>query len=185
MKKLKIIYCIVLIASIAVGVAGVRFGKNTLNAYIETVKSTMFLKDYYLDHTLYDELMAGFSFNRTVFDADFQDNFENYYGQRVKIMLTNENDFDITVLGLQIKEGENHKDIHISRTPEKVVTVPANTTEPVGIWFRIISEGPERDETLAILEKEISLKLIYTDASNNVQSLSDAPEDILKYEWIR
>ncbi len=185
MKKIKIIFCVLLAVAITVGVLGIRLGKNSLNAYVETVKGSPFFIEYYEDRSLFEEYIEGFGFDITEFDRQFIDNYENCYGQRAKIMITNENDFDITVLGLEVKEGVGAKGIYISSTPEKVVTVPANTKEPVEIWFRIVSEGPERFETEEIIDKYISIKLIYTDASNNVQSLSDASDDILKYEWLR
>ena len=184
MKKFKIIFCIVLAVSIAVGVIGIRFGKNTLNGTVETVMNTKMFEKVYLDHSNFDKF-EDLGFTWPEFQDRFLDNYENCYSQRVKITVTNENDFDITVLGLQVKEGENKYEVHISATPEKTVTVPANSTEPKNIWFLVLSEGPDKGETLDIIREKMALKLIYAKASDNIQSLDDADEKALKYEWIR
>lgn len=184
MKKLKIIFCILLVIAVALGAAGVRFGKNTLNATVETVMNTSRFAELYVDNSKFDDF-TGFGYTWTEFQRKFIDNYENCYAQRMKVTLINENDFDITVLGVELKEGNGENQIYISETPERVITVPANTTEPMAVWFMVMTEGPEKDETLVIIREEVTMKIIYTEASNNIKSLGEAPKDALKYEWIR
>ncbi len=184
MKKFKIIFCVLLAVAITVGTIGIRFGKNTLNATVETVMNTKLFEQVYLDNSNFDKF-SGLGFTWPEFRDRFLDNYENCYSQRVKITVLNENDFDITVLGLQVKEGKGKNEVHISLTPEKTVTVPANTTEPKAVWFLVMSEGPDKGETLQIIREKTVLKIIYAKASDNIQSLDEADEKALKYEWIR
>lgn len=185
MKTFKIIFCIVLVVAIAFGVMGLRLGKNNLDASVEKVMNTEDFKDLYLDNSLFYRF-EGFGFTWMQFKEEFIENYENCYSQRMKISLTNKNDFDITVLGIEVKEGgDGIYELYFSVTPEKTVTVPANCTEEHSVWFPIMSIGPDKNDTLEIVQKNVSLKLIYADASKNIQSLAEASEDDLIYEWIR
>ena len=85
------------------------------------------------------------------------------------------------MLGLRVEKGDE-RDFRIERTPEQAVTIPAHTTEPQNVWFRIVSYDTDNDAVLAALRKEYAIRIVYADAASGVTS-PDA--DAARAEWVR
>lgn len=162
MKKktvVKIAFCVLLAAALAYGALDLHWGRRCLHASFDTIRNG--------DFTI-----------ETAGDT------RETYPLRLKITLVNDNDYDVTVLGLRVEKGDE-SDFRIDRTPERIVTIPAHTTEPQNVWFHIVSFGPENEEILQTLRRDFSIRIVYADAASGIVSLSAADDDALRTEWVR
>ena len=155
----KIAFCVLLVAALVYGAVDLHWGSNRL-------------------HASFAEIHNG------KFDVQMHAQIEEYYPQRLKVTLVNENDFDVTVLGLRVEKGDESR-FQLYRTPERVVTIPAHTTQTQNIWFRIVSYGPENEQVLEQLQNAFSVRILYVDASTGITALSAADPQVLQSEWIR
>ena len=155
---LKIAFCVLLAAALAIGVLQPRWGRNTLEATCTQIRNGRFTVSVHSD-------------------------VEEYYPQRMCVSLVNKNDFDVTVLGLRVEKGDESR-FRLYRTPEQTVTIPAHTTEPQNVWFRIVSYGPENEQVLEKLRRDFSVRIVYADAAAGITALSEADESVLRTEWV-
>ena len=155
----KIAFCVLLAAALAWGAVDLHWGRNHLNATFAEIRNGSF-------------------------EYQSRTDIEEYYPQRLKITVVNENDFDVTVVGLRVEKGDESRFL-LYRTPEKAVTVPAHTTEPQSVWFRVVSFGPENEQVLDSLRDNFSVRLIYADASTGITAMDGADAELLQTEWIR
>lgn len=160
MKKqtiFKIAFCVLLVAALVYGALDLRPGRNTLHATFAAVRNGDFTAEAPQGET------------------------RELYMQRLKITLVNDNDYDVTVLGLRVERGDE-RDFRVERTPEQAVTIPAHTSEPQNVWFHIVSYDSDNDAVLAALRKEYAIRLVYADAASGVTS-PDA--EAVRTEWVR
>ena len=163
MKKqtlFKIGFCVLLVAALAYGATNLHLGRNSL-------------------HASFVEIRNG-SFSVDLPEGDLRE----YYAQRLKITLVNDNDYDVVVLGLRVEKGDE-SDFQLERSPEQTVTIPAHTSVPQSVWFRIVSFGPENEEVLETLRRDFSVRVVYADAAAGIDALDAADTADLKTEWVR
>lgn len=182
---LKIAFCVLVVVSIVVVAFGVRFGSNRLEAHAVEVRNSDCVEKMTIDWDKYAYMADGFPFTREEFYKEAIEPYDVYYGQRVKVTAVNKNDRDIRVLGLEILSGNGTRTIYVSALPERVITIPAKTTEPQSIWFSVISSGPGNEDVLEVIRERMEIKILYVDATSDARTLSEAKEGEIHKEWIR
>ena len=183
---LKIGFCMLLVAVLVCAGLGIRFGKNQLRAQLVRVRNSDFFVDVCTDFDGNRDLIRGFSVTPQEFHDFFVQNSSEFYGQRLQVAAQNRTKHDIVVLGLEVRpEDEDKFAVFVSSTPETAVAIPAGTTEPKSIWFEVLAEDLENEQTLAVLQEEYVLRIVYANADAGVTRLEDASPEQLHREWIQ
>jgi hypothetical protein len=170
--------------SILVSLCGCGTGGGKIKATCTALNNSDFYAKYFTDQEKYDYLLEGF--NLTQEQKIYYLREYNYLsGVKLCIEVVNKNDFDIRIIGLEIKRnGED--DTVISTMPRAVVEIKANTKEPQKVWFDAFADGGEfTNNELLEQARGMGLKIIYVDASTGVNRLPEADKKILKYEKVR
>ena len=159
-------------------------GRSGLTANCTALNSSDFYAKYYTDQKKYDYLLDGFNLTKEQ-KIYYLREYNYLMGVKLCIEVVNKNNFDIRVIGLEIKKnGEN--ETLISTTPRTVVEIAANTEVPKKVWFDVFADGGEyTNDELLEMAKGMGLKLIYVDASTDIKSLSGAAQENLKYEKVK
>ena len=185
-KSVRIISIIIAILLVAAS-SGCSAFSGKLDAKVVKVDNSDFFNKYYSDQEKYAYLVSGFnSISEDVLLNHYLHRFNYWIGVKLCVQAVNKNNFDITVVGLEV--GNNGcKETTLSNTPRAVVDIKAGTSEPQNIWFDSFADGSTytNEEICDIIVKEMPLKLIYVKAESGIRTLDDASESDLIYEKVK
>ena len=185
MKRLVKTIALVLAVAVLMGMCGCGVSGGKLHATCDKVINSDFLAKYNSDQDKYDYLMRGFNMTKEQLMEEAVYRYQYVDGVRAGISLENGNDFDITVIGLDVKNNGEQNNI-VSILPRSTVTLKAGETQRQTVWFDIIAEGSEySNEEIFECVKGMGLRLIYVRTDSGIETLSDAPEETLIYERVK
>ncbi|MCL2509312.1 MAG: hypothetical protein FWF05_09070 [Oscillospiraceae bacterium] len=190
MKKSTKILCLtiaVIISLSALLLAGCNRATTTqtLNARLTDVLPDTFFTAYRDLGMRKDGILKGFGFTEAEFKAKFVDNYDKWTGNVLEIKLTNKNDFEVDVLGLDVKKNGSKK-VYVSKALDATsFGIPANYDGETTVYVMVLAESSLGTESEILDQiKKMDIKVIYADKAAHAESLDEAKPADLKYDTI-
>jgi len=181
MKHFKRIFCLALALALTFVAAGC--GKTTtkmLDAQFTDVKADTFFTMYAETGLRQEAILKGFDFTEADFKAKFNDNRNSWTGNQLEMKLTNNNDFPIEVLGLEIKNNGSKK-VYVSKFADAGYGLPAKYDGEMTMYFWVLAESSLGTESEILDQiKKMDIRVAYVDKESGIESFDDVTKDNAK-----
>ena len=154
---------------------------NTLNAQGTLINSD-FLSSYKEDPENNSRKITGFGFTADEFNKKFVEN-GNWNTYNLKIEFGNDNDFGITVFGIDVEEN-GKKNIFVSTASDAVIGLPSNFENRQETYCKVIADSALSETDIIKTLKTMGLNLLYVNASTGAEELSEVNAGELLYSKI-
>lgn len=151
---------------------------NTLNAE-GTLISNDFLEVYKKDPEANSRKITGFGFTADEFNEKFVES-GNWNTYNLKIEFGNDNDFGITVFGIDVEEN-GKKNIFVSTASDAIIGLPSNFEGKQETYCKVIADSALSETDIIKTLKSMGLNLLYVNASTGAEELSEVAKGELLY----
>lgn len=156
--------------------------QNTLNATAGTLMHNEFLESYREDPDANAGKIVGFGYTADEFKDKFVDN-GSWKTFNLKIEFGNDNDFGITVFGIDVAEN-GKKGVFISTASDAVIGLPAKFTAKQDMYCRVIADSALSENDIIKTLGDMGIQLLYVNAASGAEELSEVELGELLYSGI-